>query len=103
MEIKRLRREITELRRAWAREGFCRDLAKNGRTVDGAELTQVREAINAADVAVQSARPKGGAVEELELWRIQKEHLGRVLEKGDTTRGRSARVHVLGPNAWTWN
>ena len=56
-------------------------------------MAQVRGAINAADAAVQSALSAGGAVEELELWRIHKEHLDCVAEKGGTTKGRSVRVH----------
>ena len=99
LEIERLRREVKGLRRARAREVFRRDLAKNGRAVDGAELTQVRGTINAADAAVQSALLAGGAVEELELWRIHKEHLDCVAEKGGTTKGRSVRVH---PTLLNW-
>ena len=96
MEIKRLRHEVKELRRAQAREVFCCDLAKNGRAVDGAELAQVRRAVNAVDAAVQSALLEGGAVEELEMWRIHKKHLDRVAEKGGMTKGRSVRVHIIG-------
>ena len=99
LEIERLRREVKRLRRAQAREVFRRDLAKNGRAVDGAEMAQVRGAINAANAVVQSALSAGGAVEELELWRIHKEHLDSVAEKGGTTKGRSVRVH---PTLLNW-
>ena len=62
-------------------------------------MAQVRRAVNAADATVQSALLEGGAVEELELWRIHKEHLDRVSEKGGTTKGRSVRVH---PTLLNW-
>ena len=48
---------------------------------------------------VQFALLAGGAVEELELWRIHKEHLDCVAEKGGTTKGRSVRVH---PTLLNW-
>ena len=68
MEIKRLHREVKELRRARVRKVFCRDLAKNSREVDGAKLAQMQGAVNAADAAVQSALSEGGAAKEPELW-----------------------------------
>ena len=62
-------------------------------------MTQVQGAVNAADAAVQPALLQGGAIEELELWRIHKEHLDRVSEKGSTAKGRSVRVH---PTLLNW-
>ena len=94
-----MRREVKALRRARAREAFCRDLAENSHAVDGAELAQVRGSVSAADAAVQSARSEGGAVKELELWRIHKEHLNHVLEKGGAAKGRSVKMH---PTLLNW-
>ena len=99
LEIERLRREVKVLRRARARVVFQRDLAKNGRAVGRAELERVRGAVNAADTLVQNALLEGGAVEELELWRVHKEHLDHVSEKGGVTKGRSVAVH---PTLLNW-
>ena len=90
MEIKRMCRNVKELWQAKARKVFCRDLATNGHAVDSTKLAQVRGAVDATNAAVQSALFEGGAIKELELWRTHKEHLNRVSEKGNVTKGQSA-------------
>ena len=82
LEIERLRHNVKGLRRARAREIFCCDLATNGRAVDGLELAQVRGAFNATNAAIQPSLLEGGAVKDLKLLRIHKEHLDRVSSIG---------------------
>ena len=57
-------------------------------------MAQGRGAVNAVNAIVKNTLLESGTVEELELWRIHKEHLNHVSEKGSTKKDRSVKVHL---------
>ena len=96
MEIERLRREVKV--KYFSGLGHARFFVAIlqkmvVRLMEPSKLAQVRGATNVASAIVQNALLEGDMVEDLKLWRIYKEHLNNVSEKGGATKGWGITMH----------
>ncbi|KAL9182387.1 hypothetical protein ACHAXT_013039 [Thalassiosira profunda] len=95
IEIRALRDREKELMREKARMVFVSDLNKHGIHVTRTKLDQIRVAVDKMDSVITTALEEGGAQEELEVWRLHKQHLDQVHANGGKGRGKKAVVHPV--------
>lgn len=89
IEIESLREENKRLKRENAKKVFLKDLGIKGRNVSQAKLAQIRKALGICGDEVETALEEGGAEEEVEMWKIFREHINEVYTAEESSKGRN--------------